>query len=79
MDNAEFELLRQEFLDVAIANLAPDDADAFEDVIEEARWQVSDWYNGASYYGKPEGILQDFFMLTPAQAHKYLVLFRDRS
>lgn len=79
MDNAEFELLWQEFLETAYTNLSPGDDYTFDDVIQEARWQVSDWYNGASYYGKPEDILQDFFMLTPAQAHKYLVLFRDRS
>lgn len=79
MENTEFELLLAEFLDIAHINLLPDDEDAFSDVIEEARWQVSDWYNGVSYYGKPEDILEDYFFLTPAQAHKYLVLFRDRS
>ena len=79
MDNAEYFALQEEFLAIAKENLAPDDDYIFADVIDEARWQVSDWYNGASYYGKPEDILQDFFMLTPAQAHKYLILFRDRS
>ena len=79
MENTEFDLLWAEFLDIAHINLSPDNEYVFEDVLDQARWQVSDWYNGASYYGKPEDILEDFFMLTPAQAHKYLVLFRDRS
>lgn len=79
MENAEFEALWQEFFDIAYANLSPDDNEAFEDVVSEARWQVSDWYNGECFYGKPEDILEDYFFLTPAQAHKYLILFRDRS
>ena len=80
MDNTEFMFdLWQEFLSIARTNLSPDDEEAFSDVIEEARWQVSDWYNGESYYGKPEDILQDYFFLTPQQAHKYLICFRDRS
>lgn len=79
MDNAEFCFdLWQEFLSIARTNLSPDDDEAFFDVIEEARWQVSDWYNGESYYGKPEDILQDYFFLTPMQAHKFLPCFLER-
>ena len=79
MENAEFFTLQEEFLRIVRDNLSPDDEEAFSDVIEEARWQVSDWYNGASYYGKPEDILVDYFFLSDAEAHKFLVLFRDRS
>ena len=79
MDNAEFFNLWEEFLSIARTNLSPDDDYVFEDVLDQVRWQVSDWYNGESYYGKPEDILQDYFFLTPKEAHKYLILFRDRS
>ena len=40
--------------------------------------QVNDWYNGSSYYPKPEDILQDFFFLSPEQAHKFLPIFREK-
>ena len=79
MDNAEYFALQEEFLAIAKENLAPDDDYVFADVIDEARYHVSDWYNNCSHYAKPEDILVDFFMLTPEQAHKYLILFRDRS
>ena len=72
----EFLELQEEFLSIARANLAPDDEEAFSDVLQEAVWQVNDWYNGCSYYPKPEDILQDFFFLTPEQAHRFLPLFK---
>ena len=76
MENNEFIFdLWQEFLAIAYSNLSPDDDENFYDVIDEARYQVSDWYNGESYYGKPEDILVDYFFLTPAQAHKFLPCF----
>lgn len=78
MDTKDFFDLQEEFFSIARENLAPDDEEAFSDVIEEARWQVNDWYNGSSYYPKPEDILQDFFFLTPEQAHKFLPIFREK-
>ena len=79
MENAEFFTLQEEFFRIARDNLSPDDEESFSDVIEEARWQVSDWYNGSSFYAKPEDILVDYFFLSNAEAHKFLELFRDRS
>lgn len=79
MENAEFFSLQEEFFQIARDNLSPDDEEAFADVIEEARYQVSDWYNDSSYYGKPEDILVDYFFLTPEQAHKFLILFKERN
>ena len=79
MENADFSLLEDEFLRIARDNLCPDDDEVLWETMDEARWQVSDWYNGASYYGKPEDILEDYFFLTPEQAHKYLILFKERN
>lgn len=69
--------LTEEFFAIARENLAPDSEEAFSDVIEEAQWQVNDWYNGSSYYPKPEDILVDFFFLTHEQAHRFLPLFKE--
>ena len=71
--------LAEEFFAVARENLAPDSEEAFSDVIEEAQWQVNDWYNGSSYYPKPEDILVDFFFLTHEQAHRFLPLFKGEN
>ena len=77
MELKEFFELQEEFFAIARENLVPDSEEAFADVIEEATWQVNDWYNGCSYYPKPEDILQDFFFLTPSQAKRFLPLFRS--
>ena len=76
METQEFFELQEEFFAIARENLAPDSEEAFSDVIEEAQWQVNDWYNGSSYYPKPEDILVDFFFLTPEQAHRFLPIFK---
>lgn len=75
METQEFFDLQEEFFEIARKNLAPDSDEIFSDVIEEAQWQVNDWYNGCSYYPKPEDILVDFFFLTPEQAHRFLPIF----
>ena len=78
MDTQDFfEDLRQRFLFVARVNLAPDDEEAFFDVIQEAQWQVNDWYNNDSYYPKPEDILVDYFFFSPNQAKRFLPLFTE--
>lgn len=46
-----------------------------EDVMQEIQWQISDWYEGDSYYPKPEDILVDFLQLSPLDAHRFLPLF----
>lgn len=46
-----------------------------EDIVNEIAWQVADWYEGVSYYAKPEDILVDFLQLSPIDAHKFLPLF----
>ena len=73
----EFFKLQEEFYQIAWENLAPDSAENFVDVIQEAKWQINDWYNGCSYYPKPEDILVDFFFLTHEQAHRFLPLFKE--
>lgn len=78
MDTKEFFDLQVEFLEIARKNLCPDDEESFSDVIQETTWQVSDWYNGESYYGKPEDILQDYFFLTAQQAHRFLPIFKSQ-
>ena len=75
MNTEDFTILQEDFLATARKNLQPQDEEEFSDVIQEALWQVSDWYNNESYYGKPEDILQDYFFLTAEQAHKYLPIF----
>ena len=77
MDTQDFFNLQEEFFSIARANLSPDDEEAFSDVIQEAKWHVNDWYNNDSYYPKPEDILQDFFFLTPEQAHRFLPIFKS--
>ena len=77
MDTQDFFDLQEEFFSIARENLAPDDEEAFSDVIEEARWQVVDWYNGCSFYAKPEDILEDYSFLTPEQAHRFLPIFKS--
>lgn len=76
METQEFFDLQEEFFEIARKNLAPDSEEIFSDVIDEATWQVNDWYNGCSYYPKPEDILVDFFLLTHEQAHRFLPLFK---
>ncbi|MBO7733462.1 MAG: hypothetical protein J6S67_12935 [Methanobrevibacter sp.] len=78
METKEFFELQEEFFAIARKNLQPDSEEAFSDVIEEAVWQVNDWYNGESYYPKPEDILTDFFFLTHEQAHRFLPLFKEK-
>ena len=46
----------------------------YEDLLQEIQWQVSDWYEGESYYPKPEDILVDFLQLSPLDAHRFLPL-----
>ena len=47
----------------------------YEDLLQEISWQVSDWYEGDSYYPKPEDILTDYVQLSPHDAHRFLPLF----
>lgn len=47
----------------------------YEDLLQEISWQVSDWYEGDSYYPKPEDILIDYVQLSPHDAHRFLPLF----
>ena len=47
----------------------------YEDLLQEIQWQVSDWYEGDSYYPKPEDILVDYLQLSPLDAHRFLSLF----
>ena len=78
MNTQEFSDLQEEFLSIARENLLnkmPCDDEAFSDVLQEVLWQVGDWYEGASYYVKPEDILQDYFFLTAEQAHRFLPIF----
>lgn len=79
MKTQDFFDLQEEFFELQGQILSPDSDETFSDVIEEARWHVNDWYNGESYYAKPEDILVDFFFLTHEQAHKFLSLFKGES
>lgn len=47
----------------------------YEDTVQEIQWQIADWYEATSYYGKPEDILVDFLQLSPLDAHRFLPLF----
>ena len=85
MELKEIFELQQEFFGIARGNLASKNsventAESFEEffaeTLEEVQWQVNDWYNGSSYYPKPEDILVDFFFLSHEQAHRFLPLFR---
>lgn len=76
METKEFFELQEEFFAIARENLKPESEEVFSEVIEEAQIQVSDWYDGESYYPKPEDILVDFFFLTHEQAHRFLPLFK---
>ena len=49
----------------------------YEDVVQEIQWQIADWYNGESYYPKPEDILVDFLQLSPLDAHRFLPIFEQ--
>lgn len=85
METKEFFELQEEFFAIARKNLASQNyavntADSFEEffseTLDEVQVQVSDWYDGESYYPKPEDILVDFFFLTHEQAHRFLPLFK---
>lgn len=76
METKEYFDLSEEFYLTARENCPHYSDEEFSDVIEEAQWQVNDWYNGCSYYPKPEDILVDFFFLTHEQAHRFLPLFK---
>lgn len=62
----EMEILSNGFLSID---------EMYEDVMQEIQWQVSDWYEGESYYPKPEDILVDYLQLSPLDAHRFLPLF----
>lgn len=47
----------------------------YEDLLQEIQWQIADWYNGESYYPKPEDILVDYFQFSPLDAYSFLPLF----
>ena len=85
METKEFFELQEEFFAIARKNLASQNcavntADSFEEffaeTLDEVQVQISDWYDGYSYYPKPEDILVDFFFLTHEQAHRFLPLFK---
>ena len=46
----------------------------YEDLVQEIQWQIADWYNGESYYPKPEDILVDYLQFSPLDAHRFLPL-----
>ena len=48
--------------------------EVFEDVMQEIQWQIADWYEGESYYPKPEDILVDYLQFSPLDAHRFLPL-----
>lgn len=62
---SEMELLSNGFLSID---------ELFEDVMQEIQWQIADWYNGESYYPKPEDILVDYLQFSPHDAHRFLPL-----
>lgn len=47
----------------------------YEDLVQEIQWQIADWYNGESYYPKPEDILVDYLQFCSLDAHRFLPLF----
>lgn len=47
----------------------------YADVVQEIHWQIADWYEGCSYYPKPEDILVDFLQFSSLDAHRFLPLF----
>lgn len=69
--------LREEFFSIVRENVAADSEENFQDIFQEAIWQMNDWYNNDSYYPKPEDILADFFFLTPEQCHRFLSVFLE--
>ena len=79
----ESKTLQEEFAEKAKAFLHetyPSDMELsidelYEDLLQEIQWQVSDWYEGESYYPKPEDILVDFLQLSSLDAHRFLPLF----
>ena len=79
----ETKTLQEEFAEKAKAFLqetySPDMEltidELYEDTVQEIQWQIADWYEATSYYGKPEDILVDFLQLSPHDAHRFLPLF----
>lgn len=47
----------------------------YEDIVQEIQWQIADWYEATSYYGKPEDIFIDYLQLSSLDAHRFLPLF----
>lgn len=47
------------------------------EIIDEIQIHVNDWYEGNSYYPKPEDILMDYTQCTHLQAHKFLPAFTE--
>lgn len=62
---SDMELLSNGFLSID---------ELYEDVMQEIQWQISDWYEGESYYPKPEDILVDYLQFSPLDAHRFLPL-----
>lgn len=80
----ETKTLQEEFAEKAKAFLRktyPSDMDLtidelYEDLVQEIQWQIADWYNGESYYPKPEDILIDYLQFSSLDAHIFLPLLR---
>lgn len=76
----EFAEKAKEFLlksypsDMLLSNGYPNIDEVYEDVMQEIKWQIADWYGGESYYAKPEDILVDYLQFSPLDAHRFLPL-----
>ena len=64
-----------EFINLMRKNCNIHDDETGYELIDEIRYQINDWYDGHSYYPKPEDILTDYIFCTPVQAHYFLPLF----
>lgn len=71
------ENLWRDFIRLIKRNCDIEDDEDVDEIIDEIRNHVIDWYDDNSYYVKPEDILMDYTFCTPLEAHKYLALFSD--
>lgn len=72
----EFAEKAKEFLrETYTSNLELTLEELYDDLVQEIGWQIADWYDGDSYYAKPEDILVDYVQFSPLDAHRFLPLF----
>ena len=51
----------------------------YEEIADQIKFEISEWYDGNSHYPKPEDIIVDYIFCTAEEAHYFLPLFLEEN